>query len=108
MTKKIVSSIALVVVLFAILTLWGFTVYTQLANNTVTENTDYILHAEIVEVNEKNNAVLCESEDGNLWEFFGADDWNTGDFVLLLMTTKDLNNPEENEIVSVRLDPFAY
>ena len=45
----------------------------------------YALTTEIVEIDLDNDIVTCEDFNGNLWEFYGVEDWEIGDCASLLM-----------------------
>ena len=45
----------------------------------------YALTTEVVEVDRDNDTVTCEDYNGNLWAFYGAEDWEVGDCASLLM-----------------------
>ena len=69
---------------------------------------EYILRAEVVEVNPLEDTVVCEDINGEAWEFYGADDFQQGEFVLLLMNDEATETIYDDEVLDVRLDPFAY
>ena len=56
------------------------------------EHSVYPLTAQVVEVNQENDLVACVDGAGNVWEFYGAEDWQMGDFASLLMD--DNGTPE--------------
>ena len=69
---------------------------------------EYVLRAEIVEIDPLEDCVVCEDTNGEAWEFYGADDFQQGEFVLLLMTDEATETIYDDEVLDVRLDPFAY
>lgn len=48
-------------------------------------NSYYALTTCVVEVDRDNDIVTCEDCNGNLWEFYGVEDWEIGDCASLLM-----------------------
>lgn len=69
---------------------------------------EYVLRAEVVEVDPFKDCAVCEDINGEAWEFYGADDFQQGEFVLLLMNDNATETIYDDEILDVRLDPFAY
>ena len=69
---------------------------------------EYVLRTEIVEVDLLEDCVVCEDINGEAWEFYGADDFQQGEFVLLLMNDNATETIYDDEVLDVRLDPFAY
>ena len=39
----------------------------------------------IIEIDRNTDVVICEDCNGNLWEFYGAEDWQVGDECNLVM-----------------------
>ena len=58
----------------------------------------YALATEVVEINRETDVVTCEDCNGNLWEFYGAEDWEIGDNANLLMNSKGTPKIEDDEI----------
>lgn len=69
---------------------------------------EYVLRAEVVKVDLLEDYVVCEDINGEAWEFYGVDDFQQGEFVLLLMNDNATETIYDDEILDVRLDPFAY
>lgn len=69
---------------------------------------EYVLRAEVVKVDFLDDGVMCEDINGEAWEFYGADDFQQGEFVLLLMNDNATETIYDDEVLDVRLDPFAY
>lgn len=78
----------------------------QVAAETIPS--EYILRAEVIEVNPLEDTVVCEDINGKAWEFYGADDFQQGEFVLLLMNDEATETIYDDEVLDVRIDPFAY
>lgn len=47
----------------------------------------YALTAQVVEIDKTTDVVTCEDSNGNLWDFYGVEDWQEGDCISLLMNT---------------------
>lgn len=108
-TKNAILTIALSIVLIGMLTLWGLVVYAQFTNNPATEDTTYVLRAEVLHVEETEpNVIECEDTYGEVWSFYTDENYSTGDFILLLMDDCNTESIYDNEVVDVRFDPFAY
>ena len=69
---------------------------------------EYVLCTEIIEVDPLEDCVVCEDINGEAWEFYGADDFQQGEFILLLMNDNATETIYDDEALDVRLDPFAY
>lgn len=57
------------------------------AEENKNESEFYALATIVCEVDRENDIVTCEDSNGNLWEFYGAEDWQEGDNANLLMDT---------------------
>ena len=62
----------------------------------------YSITTVVVEVNEQDNLVACEDCNGNIWTFYGVEDWQEGDFATLTMNTCGTVNIYDDEIVTAR------
>lgn len=69
---------------------------------------EYVLRAEVVEVDPLEDCVVCEDINGEAWEFYRADDFQQGEFVLLLMNDNATETTYDDEVLDVCLDPFIY
>ena len=56
--------------------------------------------AEIVEID--NDLVICSDGAENLWAFWGAEDYETGDIVALIMDSRGTPDIHDDTIVAVR------
>lgn len=45
----------------------------------------YSLTTEVVDLDRQEDVVICEDCNGNLWSFYGCEDWMIGDCASLLM-----------------------
>lgn len=57
----------------------------------------------VCSVNYEEDTVACADPQGNIWEFYGCEDWACGDIVA--MTMSDAGTPEtiyDDEILSVK------
>lgn len=59
--------------------------YTVTHRQTETQATTYALTTVVVETDTATDVVTCEDSNGNLWEFYGVEDWQVGDCASLLM-----------------------
>lgn len=53
----------------------------------------YPLTVQVIELDREGDIVTCVDGADNFWEFYGVEDWQTGDFASLLM---DDNGTPEN------------
>lgn len=56
----------------------------------------------VVEINEQDDLVACEDCNGNVWTFYGVEDWQEGDFATLTMDTCGTADIYDDEIVVAR------
>ena len=61
----------------------------------------------VTEVNYDTDLVTVEVRNGNMFQFYGAEDWVEGDIAAMIMN--DLGTPEvyDDEIISVRYVGYA-
>ncbi len=62
----------------------------------------YALTTKVVELDRENDVVVCEDFNGNLWEFYGCEDWQIDDVASLLMDDNGTSTIYDDEIVSTR------
>lgn len=58
----------------------------------------YALATEVIEIDHEADIVTCEDCNGNLWEFYGAENWEVGDNANLLMNSKGTPKIEDDKI----------
>jgi hypothetical protein len=66
------------------------------------ERNTYALTCEVVEVDRVRDVVTCEDYNGNLWEFYGCEDWQTGDCASLLMDSRGTESVHDDTITHAR------
>ena len=62
----------------------------------------YPLTALVVDFDETQDVVICEDYAGNIWEFYGIEDWQEGDLASFIMNDNGTPTIYDDEIVSVR------
>lgn len=70
-------------------------------------DTCYITQAEVISIDTTSDTVQIEDTRGEVWEFFGAENFQKGNSVIVLMDNQKTSTIYDDEILSVRLDPFA-
>lgn len=93
--KKIIA-----MVLVVILTLMMVQVAT--ACNEQPEVNRYALTTKVVEFDFDEDAVICEDCNGNLWAFYGIEDWDIGDCASLVMNDNGTEIIYDDIIENVR------
>ena len=63
---------------------------------------NYALTTKVVELDRENDIVVCEDFNGNLWEFYGCEDWQIDDVASLLMDDNGTSTIYDDEIVNAR------
>ena len=80
-------------------------IFCSCGEKPATEKNDlemYPLNTVVNEIDEKNDTVVCADCDGNLWEFYGVEGWQEGDFATMIMNTCGTATIYDDEIVIVR------
>lgn len=65
-----------------------------------TEN--YPISTIVVELHTDEDVVVVKDFNGNLWEFYGCEDWAVGDICAMIMNDCGTAEIYDDEIVSVR------
>ena len=78
----------------------GLIALVVLSEKPVTDS--YALTTKVVELDRENDVVVCEDFNGNLWEFYGCEDWQIDDIASLLMDDNGTPTIYDDEIVSAR------
>lgn len=68
--------------------------------------TQYALTTKVVALDEENDVVTCRDFNGNLWEFYGCEDWAIGDIASLLMNDSTTANIYDDEIINARYNGY--
>ena len=71
------------------------------------ESQQYALTTKVVKIDRENDVVTCEDCNGNLWEFYGVEDWEVEDGVSLLMNDKGTETIFDDEIISARFNNWT-
>lgn len=67
----------------------------------------YALTTQVVEINAENDVVVVEDFNGNLWEFYGVEDWQVGDCASLIMNSRGTVSVEDDRIEDARYSAWA-
>lgn len=67
----------------------------------------YALAAVVVEIDRDSDIVICEDSNGNLWEFYGCEDWQEGDCASLLMNDQGTSNIYDDTIECARYNAWT-
>lgn len=62
----------------------------------------YPLAVKVESIDREADVVKCIDGAGNVWEFFGCEDWQEGDFAALLMNDKGTPSIYDDEIITAR------
>lgn len=77
------------------------------ASSPTTNDTNYTMQAKVVDVDTASDTVQIEDSHGEIWEFFGTENFQKDNSVIVLMDNQGTSTIYDDEILSVRLDPFA-
>lgn len=64
--------------------------------------------AVVREVDYATDTVTVECGNGNLFSFYGTDDWEEGDICSMLMNDKGTENITDDEILSMKYSGYLY
>ncbi len=79
-------------------------ILTQLSSHTEQE---YAKSTTVVMLEKATDTVVCQDFNGNLWCFYGIEDWQIGDVASLLMSDNGTENYIYDDIVlSARYDGY--
>lgn len=87
-------------ILIFMVILWAIP-WVVILTNASAKNEFYPLNTVVQEINEETDTVTCADCNGNLWEFYGVEDWQEGDFATMIMDTCGTTNIFDDEIVKV-------
>ena len=68
-------------------------------NSDATTTRTYTRMAQVVEIDTINDTVVCADSTGEAWEFYGVEDWQEGDFIVLTMDNNGTKNIYDDEII---------
>lgn len=87
----------------------GIAVATFFAGTKVAISRLYPAYTVVTEVNYETDEVFCEDFVGNVWSFYGTEDWIEGDIASLLMDTMGTEETiYDDEIVRARYTGWVY
>lgn len=98
--KKMKKSTAIVVIVLVAALVFGLC--GVLMNQLLNPANTYAMTCEVVELDRENDLVVCEDFNGNLWEFYGCEDWQIDDIASLLMDDNGTPTIYDDEIVSAQ------
>ena len=67
----------------------------------------YAMTAKVVEVNEAADLVTVMDSTGNLWAFYGCEDWQVNDCVSLVMYDAGTQSIYDDEIINARYNAWT-
>ena len=66
---------------------------------TEPEHSVYPLTVVVIELDREGDIVTCVDGADNFWEFYGVEDWQTGDFASLLMDDNGTPNTIYDDVI---------
>lgn len=64
----------------------------------------YARSGEVCAVNETADIVTVEDSTGNLWDFYGSEDWECGDHVAMVMCDMGTEDITDDMVLSARYE----
>jgi hypothetical protein len=109
--KDFITALLIIVLVFALIALCIFIVTHGQKPKDIGENLTngwyYALPTCVVQVDRDNAIVTCEDSNGNLWEFYGCEDWQEGDCASLLMNSKGTPSVYDDAIEGARYSAWT-
>ena len=96
-----------VVIALIIIAIIAISLICQVIPSTTNNDTHYIVQAEVIDVDTTSDTVQIEDTHGEIWEFFGTDNFQKGNSVIVLMDNQRTSAIYDDEILNVHLVPFA-
>ena len=72
---------------------------TEVQAKTVKIDNLYIMETVVYELDHDTDEVVCETETGNLYAFYGIEDWEINDSCILIMDDMGTKNIKDDEII---------
>lgn len=79
----------------------------MMTNTNTTTCEYYALTTVVTNVDYSIDVVACEDSTGNVWEFYGTEDWLEGDVCSMVMCDEGTDNIEDDTIVSTRYSGYT-
>ena len=73
----------------------------------IDNNTHYVIQAKVIGIDTTADTVQIEDSHGEIWEFFGTENFQKDNSVIVLMDNQSTSSVYDDTILSVHLDPFA-
>ena len=99
-TRGLAILATILCVLFIICAVWFIYMGTPAKTSNV-KNNFYALATVVYAVDEVEDVVTCEDYSGNLWDFYGVENWKIGDNVNLLMNDCGTTEIYDDEICGI-------
>lgn len=81
--------------------------FTYHVTSGTTNDTTYTMQAKVIDVDTASDTIQIEDSHGEIWEFFGTENFQKDNSVIVLMDNRGTSTIYDDEILSVRLGPFA-
>ena len=98
--KNFVDDVIVPFVSGALIVLFMFGLWAISQNATENEAKIYGKISHVVALDREDDVVIVEDELGHLWEFYGVEDWQVDDCVVLVMNDQGTQVMEDDVIVS--------
>ena len=98
----IINTCAVIAIIMTIIVIISFAHQASFINDT-----RYIIEAKVIGIDTTTDTVQIEDTHGEVWEFFGVNNFQKNNPVVVLMDNQKTSTKYDDKILSVRLDPFA-
>ena len=88
-------------IIVAVLVIAGLFVGLNLNKTEEVKNNVYPLTVVVIELDREGDIVTCVDGADNFWEFYGVEDWQTGDFASLLMDDNGTPNTIYDDVITM-------
>lgn len=91
-TKEIIRGILLLIAVMAVIVI----------TYKISGPDFYVLAAEVVDIDRENDLVYVADATGNMWSFYGVEDWQRGDIAALRMYNNGTSKVYDDKVVEAR------
>ena len=105
--NSVVDTIAIIAVICTIILICVLTVSIIVAMVEENRNENlYAINTVVMNINSETDEVFCIDKNGNIWSFYGTEDWAVNDNAILIMIKNKTETIYDDEIISAIYSRF--
>lgn len=94
----LIATLAVVALIVVLIVLAAYGTHDEALGTNLTNGWYYALTTQVVEIDTENDVVTVEDSNGNLWDFYGVEDWEIGDCASLLMNSRGTEKVTDDRV----------